>query len=311
MILMKDPSYWLDEGKLIEYLGGQLLRGRLALLLGAGVSVPFGLPSWECLLTRMSNNVGFGPLPDKADLLRRAQAIKDKHFSNDEDGFLELTHACLYDGVSVEMASLERHPLLSAIGSLVMASRRGSASRVITLNYDDILETYLEYYGFDVTSVCSERHWAPNSDVVIYHPHGFLPLGKARDRSKTIVISTKDYLKAIKNDTDNVWRLIFLDTLRTHTCLHIGLSGDDLNVASLTSSTEDYHAGRPREVAYSGLRFCLESERQKSDDLITTSEATGIHTHFFKDWAELPIFLFRICQEARSLRLAQADHLRN
>jgi hypothetical protein len=305
MTLMKDPNYWSDESKLIEYLAGQLVSGRLALLLGAGISVAFGLPGWNELITRMSKTTKFARFQPNDNALRRAQAIKDEKFAGNESGFLDLVQSSLYRGVSINMAQLANHKLLAAIGSLVMSSRRGSASNVVTLNFDDVLETYLEYFGFDVASIVEERHWSPNSDVVIYHPHGFLPSSAARKRSKKIVLSSKEFLTAIAEGPNNAWRLLLLTLLRTHTCLHIGLSGEDLNVESLMDGTNALHAGRPREAAFNGVRFGLKAEAAARRDIIATSKANGVFTHAITKWDDLPVFLFRICQEARSIRLKQ------
>lgn len=305
MTLMKDPNYWSDETKLINYLAGQLVTGRLALLLGAGVSISFGLPGWNDLIRQMSKSAKFERFKPTDNALRRAQAIKDERFSDDENGFLDLVQSSLYKGVEIELEQLINHKLLAAIGSLVMASRRGSASKVITLNFDDILETYLEYFGFDVASIVEEKHWAPNSDVVIYHPHGFLPSSSARKRSKKIVLSSEEFLSAISDNLNNAWRLLLLSTLRTHTCLYIGLSGEDLNIESLMSGVASLHAGRPREAAFSGIRFGLKAKSREQKDIISTSRARGVFTHLIKSWEDLPLFLFRVCQEARAIRLKQ------
>lgn len=309
MILMKDPNYWSDQNRLAEYLARQLVAGRLALLLGAGISTKFGLPGWEQLIVEMSKSAKYGAFPKGGNALRRAQAIKDEKFASNERGFLDLVQKALYKNATIDMPTMVNNRLLAAIGSLVMSSRRGSASKVVTFNFDDILEIYLEYYGFDVASIIEEKHWSPNSDVVVYHPHGFLPFTKRRKRSERIVLSSKQFLKAIADGPENAWRLMLLTLLRTHTCLHIGLSGEDLNLESLMNNVGSLHAGRPKEAAFTGVRFCERSGKSAQKDVIATSKASGIFTHVLNSWDDLPTFLFRICQQARDIRLKQVTAL--
>src|SRR4029077_18270223 len=64
--------------------------------------------------------------------------------------------------------------LLRTIGALAGASRHGSIKEIISLNFDCSLEWYLGLHG-TVTQVVSR--WPTvlgNSDVTVYHPHGYL-----------------------------------------------------------------------------------------------------------------------------------------
>jgi hypothetical protein len=306
MTMMADPSYWADRDKLIGYLAKQLLDGRLALLLGAGVSIKFGLPGWAELVNRMSAATGGAALGAGGDALRRAQTIRDEKFKDNTKGFIELVREALYRDASVEFSRLTKNELLSAIGSLVMASGRGSASKVITLNFDDILETYLEYFGFVVSSVIEEKHWNSNSDVTIYHPHGFLPFSHLdKRRGADIVLSTRDFLRAMTADRLNGWRWLLFTLFRTHTVLHIGLSGDDLNIESLMNDIQALHPAKSSKAAYGGVRFALD-QADLDTDIVASYKGYGVYTHLLKDWdEELPNFLFGICQEARKQRLAR------
>ena len=57
---------------------------------------------------------------------------------------------------------------------------------MITFNYDDLLEIYLEFHGLVVEPIWRDEHWASNADIRIYHPHGFLPLDPRHGRSDDI-----------------------------------------------------------------------------------------------------------------------------
>lgn len=226
---MKDE--WRVESDLIEHLATELLANRLGLFLGAGQSGFYGLPGWKDLVNRLSQMHSFEPLGDGDDSMLRMARIKSVHYSNQNEEFLADVKKELYKDVSIDFDKIRSSQLLSAIGALLMVSSRGSASTVFTLNYDDLLEIYLEYHGVVTRSICEEVHWANNADVTIYHPHGLLPLSEHRSSSKDIVISAHDYDLIMKEGS--VWRNLLVTSLRTHTFLYIGLSGDDPNLKGM------------------------------------------------------------------------------
>ena len=298
---MRDPAAWGDEGTLVSHLADELIKGRLGLLIGAGVSAFYGLPQWTDLVDRMSARVGMAPLSATDNPVTRVGAIKVNRFSRDEPGFLDLVQSALYDGIDIDFEKISSNRLLSAIGSLVMSSRRGSASTVITLNFDDLLEIYLEYYGFVANSIHRDKHWAGNGDVVVYHPHGFLPLTAGRKRSRSIVLSSDEFYRMIDIGSGANWRSLLITLLRTKSFIHIGLSGDDLNVQTLMSTIKDGHAISEERIAYHGVMFSLKSKF--NSDLVSIYRGWGVHTHLLDSWSELPTLLFRICQKAREKRV--------
>jgi hypothetical protein len=302
---------WADETQLIQILAKNLVEGRLGLLLGAGVSSFYGLPDWKALVNHISKSTGEAKLTSDSDILIKANAIRVKHFKDKEHEFALVVKNALYEGVSRDFDSLRQNDLLAAIGALAMSSSRGSASNIVTLNYDDILETYLEYYGYTTSSVTAShgRHWVPNKDVVIYHPHGFLPLEEKRqDQLTNIVLGKADYLKIQSNSSQNLWRSTLLNLLRTHTFIHIGLSGDDEHLQNLIHECSEGHAIRNERTLFHSLRIIsakpnqAKSAKKNQADLITTFESWGVFTHLVTDHSETPKFLFKICQAARDLR---------
>jgi len=288
------PDQWLDETSLVEHLAEQLILGRLGLFLGAGVSVDFDLPDWETLVRRVSDAVGESELPEKFDPIDTAGAIKAKKFSTEAD-FNEAVKSALYLERDLDFRGISNNRLLRAIGSLVMASQRGSAAKVFTLNFDDLLELYLEFHGFTTAVIHNGRHWARNEDVIVYHPHGFLPLGHERS-SESIVLGTTEFHEVMTSDE---WRPVIQTALRQHTFLYLGLSGDDLHLRSHWIEVGKHHAIAADRVCYHGVRFTTGS---RDDNNGTLAERWGVHTHLLDDYESLPDFLFKICQKARELR---------
>lgn len=291
---MKLPDSWQDENQLIDYLALQLTRGRLGLFLGAGVSQFYGLPDWGALMTGLAERHD-ETFKKGDDPIGKAAYLRSKYYKRDKDGFLGDLREELYKGASLDFARIRENATLAAIGSLVMSSKRGSAAKVFTLNYDDLVEIYLEYHGFTTAIVWSERHWARNEDVTIYHPHGFLPLAD-RTWSKDVVLGSSEYHAIMQSD---YWRPLLQTDLRTHTFLYIGLSGTDMHLQHLLEAIDGKHAIEDERVLYHTVRFALSD---KPDEIGPVLEGKGVHTHLLTDYDALPDFLFRICQVARELR---------
>ena len=290
------PDAWRDENFLIEHLAKQLIHGRLGLFLGAGVSQFYDLPSWSDLLSRMCRQLGHEEPDAKTDVIKLAATLRDKYFTGDPRGFKALVKSSLYEDVSLDFEKIRRSDTLAAIGSLVMSSQRGSVGRVFTLNYDNLLERYLEFHGFTTATVADGCHWAPSADVAIYHPHGFLPLG-ADDDSDDIVLGTDEYEQVMQSPR---WRPVIETALRQHTMVYIGLSGDDMHLQDLWMDLSTHHAISRERVAYHGIRFSRTGSPDPNQDVL---RERGIHTHQIPDYPDLPKFLFRICQAARDLRM--------
>lgn len=297
---MNIPAAWENRDAVIEHLAEQLNRGRLALFLGAGVSQNLGIPNWADLVTSVLVDKGEPPPATGDDLMAIMEDFQAKHFATDKVGYLNAVRVELYRKCSLGFASLRKNAVLSAIAALVMASSRGSASTVLTLNFDDILETYLEYNGFVTRSISEDFFWAGNSDVTIYHPHGFLPYGAGRSMSNDITFDQESFLKQIGR-VDSPWHVVFQHTMRTHTCLYIGISGADLNLQSHLAQALDGHAINGDRIAYAGVRFAL----QGNDRMTRVMKNRKVYTQIVKDYDnDLPDFLFSICQVAARNRSA-------
>jgi len=287
-----------DRGQLVDYLAHQLVYGRLALVLGAGISRPFGLPSWEDLITGLFATRGSTPPAEPPE--RQAEFFRLQYYAADAKGFMDAVHDVLYNNVKVDFAALRANGTLAAIGSLVMASRRGSASDVITFNFDNLLEIFLNYHGFVTASVFHRAHWMQGADVTIYHPHGLIPFNPTQERSRgeELVFDQASY-SAIVGKADDPWRQTALTILRRRTCLFLGLSGKDNNLDSILKECRDQHASRDQNTAYWGATFSVD------DDVVarTIWQQRGVFYNKIASYDnDLPDFMFAICQKAASIR---------
>ena len=298
MVRVRMPSVddFENDSTLLNFLSDQLLGGNLTILLGAGISVYFGLPSWRELIERLFASKR-STVPN-IDQKRQAEYFRNKFYPDDKLGFLNAVKSALYQDVKADFDVMRGHTTLAAISSLVMASKRGSASEVITFNWDDLLEIYLEYHGFVTLSIGEEHHWSGNSDVTVLHPHGLLPLSDRRRPTHDIVFDQLSYTEVIGNQA-SPWRQLLLSIMRAHTCLFIGLSGNDDNLDSLLMACKQTHASVEEGSPYWGIAFTT------SNDEPTTMfwKSRGVFLKQISDYDhELPQFLFQICQIAASKR---------
>ena len=289
---MTSKDDFRDLDQLREYLATQLRQGRLTLILGAGISIPFALPDWVLLIKRLYSTKHVKPTKDTPANL--AEHFRATYYKNNSPGFLKAVRKALYGGVKVDFDILRRNKTLVGIGSLIMASRRGSTSDVYTFNFDNLLELYLEYHGFVTASLYNDRFWGGYADAKIFHPHGMLPFDASIAPSKDIVFDQASY-SAVVGKENNPWRQRILTSMRANTCLFIGLSGRDMNLDSLLYSVKDHHASLDQNTAYWGVTFSTAGDAVAR----TRWQERGIFYHQIKNYDDdLPGFLFGVCQEA-------------
>jgi NAD-dependent SIR2 family protein deacetylase len=282
-----------DQRTRDEYLAAQLRVDRIALILGAGISKAFNLPNWDELLALLFARKG--EKPPNQDPKRQAEYLNNKFYEKDPQAFVDEVKEVLYLSIKdVGYETLRRCDTLAAIASLAMASRRGSASDIITFNWDDLLEIFLQYHGFRTESIVSDHHWSAAADVTIFHPHGFLPFSKGVQRSERIVFDQMSYT-AIMGQQGQLWRSTLVSIMRCRTCVIIGLSGNDDNLDLLLSECKSSHASLQEQTAFWGVTYI--TSKQEVDHLFW--KRRGIYPVVVDNYDRaLPEALFRIPQIA-------------
>lgn len=286
---LADPDAFEGES-LRDVLAMQLSRGQLTLVLGAGVSAGFGFPTWQLLLDQVAAALGCS-IPSSLNHEQAGEFLLGQ-CNYDRDRFAALVRTVLYRDADLSMENLIGKPLLVALGALTMASIRGSVSRVLTFNFDDLLETYLRYHGFMVESVGIVPTWNTPGDVAVLHNHGLLPADPKAPGTR-IVFAQSDY-DAVVGKNQHAWRRSALEILTSHTCLFVGLSGNDSNLTSLLEEVRDTHPGVRRGDAFWGVRFTFD----RSDPLEGMWRNKGVKSCVLGDYADLPPLLLDVCQRA-------------
>jgi hypothetical protein len=234
--------------------------GDLVLALGAGVSIPYGLPSWNTLVlellfeqaqgTRrlgtmwphyrravaawMTEYFAYSPLVLARVVERELWQRRKRGVGNGPEHFLRRLRDHMYAN--------ERRPAartaLKAIADLIAASRRGrgGVAAVITFNFDDLLERELAARRIPFRSVADGRR-PEGGGIPIIHAHGFLPTDGSLSRDH-IVFTEQDYHRL----TESVfhWALAeVVDRLRKNTVLFVGLSMSDPSLRRLLDASRN------------------------------------------------------------------------
>jgi len=239
-------------------------KRRLVIFLGAGASIPYGLPSWrdlvlELLFEQAQHTRRLGPMwphyrravaswmtdyfnYDPLVLarvverhLRPGDGAKGKATPADEVGFLDRLREHLYANVR---QPAER-TLLRAVAELA-GRDDGGLDAIVSFNFDDLLQQELRALKIPYTTVAGPaRH--NGGGVHVFHPHGFIPRDGPPASRQDIVFTEPDYHRL----TEAVfhWGLSeIVDRLRKGTVLFVGLSMSDPSLRRLLD------AGRNSEI---------------------------------------------------------------
>lgn len=274
-------------------LSEALFSGELALLLGAGISYDFGLPSWAALVRSCLSSVGLPAdrIKDDASFAQLISAARDYHEKcSSEADYLNGVQKCLYVAGAQDRARMTATPQLTAIGALLMGSRRGRVRDVWTLNFDDVLEWYLRVHGFVSQVITDVPCLLRDVDVTVYHPHGFLPLDERHGaRSGEIVFDDASYAKRMVGKLQP-WRDAVHWALRSKVFLAIGLSWSDDLLKNLIFDAAGDVKDRPTAFWFFGPDC---PEKQAADCL--RNNVVPLKFDRFSDYGP---FLLGVCEGA-------------
>lgn len=227
---------------IIDQAKEQFHRGNVTLFLGAGVSASAGLPSWDNLLKNILSSSDQSPL-DEDDYPAICVAsfsspiITARHlftpFLNIEDKPNNITELIeqLKKALYPDSAKKES-PLISTIVEMCKQkciSGKPSVSRIITLNYDDLIETEMDKEAVKYELIYEEG--IINDEALpIIHVHGVLR--QLKPNTGLPVLSEEEYHDIYKRSFH--WSNIeMLHAFYRSTCIFIGLSMSDPNLRRL------------------------------------------------------------------------------
>lgn len=289
---LKDPS--VAE----LYLAELLNHGELSLLIGAGVSMSMGLPSWDELVSHCERAVGLSPKPGRSarELMEAIDEVRRTLEAESRESELpDLVRSSLYPS---DYLAANGYPndilgnrMLLAIGALVMTSSRGSVSQVMTFNFDDLLEWYLHLHGFTTQIVTDfPALIRGDADVTIYHPHGFMPLlSEVYERTSWLVLSHRELVDRI-SDESSKWSPLIEMMFLSKRFLAVGTSMNDLDVEMLLARAR-------RQLPDEPLGFLVAPQSADGARERRLMEA-GVVPISVESIDAIPDFLLSVCRRA-------------
>jgi hypothetical protein len=234
----------------------------LTLFLGAGASVANGLPTWERLVLAMyfaaihtRHLGGWRPFPNylfaiaewHLKRLREPLEITARklcnYYPSGQEFITELKktlYAGFRKGDGTEFFPMdprqlcEANPTLSAITELCQ-TESGGVRAVITYNYDNLLETALEHFPYEVIWKAGPRR----SDALpIYHVHGYVPVNEQESSQAEELLFTEEQYNRAMNDPYSWSNLIQIQAMAGSVGLMVGLSMTDRNMRRLLDAVQ-------------------------------------------------------------------------
>jgi len=229
-------------------------RRKLILFLGAGISQPYGLPSWNdlvltLLLDESSKTFGkfwehyrvplgawlvetFGLTP--VSMARLARKYAEKNYNFNDARFRKYLRDVLYR----TERDPKQPPTLSSIVDLLCRSEQHPEKWripiVATLNFDDLLERNLRKKGVGFKVVFNDERRTEDR-LAILHIHGYLP--KAGKVPKAEIVFTEDEYHRLSFKPFHWSQTEVVNLLRNYTVLFVGLSMSDPNLRRLLEAS--------------------------------------------------------------------------
>lgn len=285
----------------IEVLRERWKARRLTLILGAGVSVSSGLPTWAELLKDLiasyvertyAGSLSTDALGKVREVLaaefqyispiQTAEFIQSRMSSSD---FVNLLKGALY-----QRSFQHRGP--NELLDRVVALSEGLHA-IVSFNFDDLLESAFLSSGVEFTAVIDGGDLAMIRGVPIYHPHGYLPReGKG---STSIVFAESQYHTQYAEGFS--WTNIVVQRLLLEsTCLFVGTSLSDPNLRRMIDLSHRQNGSQRHYYVTLAARHPEVFLREAVSEILQASyEALGVVPIWMDAYDEVPDLLSTVC----------------
>jgi hypothetical protein len=205
--------------------------GRLCLFVGAGISKSCGVPDWNDLSAMVIKETW--PDTVKFDFFSKCERfVRSSYSPRDAMRMARRELGQQFNSVVSKCSYLEATALSSSLEAIVSLH---NVRRIICSNYDDLLEEGYTQRRVGFRSLVQDDLLpSDTNEVLIFHPHGFLPRRNySRNYSDDpIILSEDDYheLYASPYSWPNV---IQLNLLSSFNVLFVGCSLTDPNFRRL------------------------------------------------------------------------------
>jgi len=284
----------------IEVLRERWRARRLTLILGAGVSVSSGVPTWVELLNDLIaayvERTYAGTLStDALRKVREALAAEFQYISPIQTAefiqsrissseFVDMLKSALYRRSLQESGP---HALLDALVSL-----SEGLHAIVSFNFDDILETRFSKGGIAFTAVIEGRDLGTIRGLPIYHPHGYLP--RNGRGSSSVVFAESQYHTQYAEGFS--WTNIVVQRLLLEsTCLFVGTSLSDPNLRRMIDLAHRQNASQRHYYVTMNAKHPETFLREAVGEILQASyEAMGVVPVWMDAYDEIPQLLTAI-----------------
>lgn len=213
----RELNPWPLTNKLLSkarQLGELAAQGHLALFLGAGLSVPAGLPTWTSLLETLAADGGLS-----ASDLQHLPAL-------DQAQLLSIRMPATLGAQVAKITAQAKRP---SLGHALLAGL--GCDEVVTTNYDRLYEQAVEASGRPVTSVMPWRDATPGHPWIL-KMHGDVA------RPDSIVLTRRHFVRydAATRPAGSMLQALLL----TRHLLFVGASLNDDNVSRLAHEVDEF-----------------------------------------------------------------------
>lgn len=300
-VLSRGHALSLNEQPYLKDLFETFLKtgDPITMVIGAGVSMNAGLPSWGRLLENMTQSIrdtdirAFASSDTTHDMLRKAEVVEQlvRHF-RDHRKTTEIVRDALYEGVT------KPGELADALARVIACSPE--RFRIITTNFDELLEEALDRYvasdsikAFGLEQVSEWQEFNDAGQVGVLHVHGLLRTGN-EDSIEPLVLTETQFLKhgpAVKD--------VLLEEIDRAHVVFVGVSMTDPNLVGPLWERQP-KKGKATSAAprYSRAALLVPSDRTVEQDTVkyykyVVAKATyleqdlGLSPIFFKSYSQL------------------------
>jgi hypothetical protein len=312
----QQSPYNLNKNILIDKLSMAYYRGELVLFIGAGVSIGTAkesenyMPDWDKLIKLLLSKTINKSSIKNYDYENISLLLKDKFddFSSIalgrfikkalKDNFIDSLREALYGKY---LKSINKESSLYCISKLCDPPRSGigGISAIVTYNFDDLLEFYLDNFNIKYISIIKSDQIPTEDEIPIYHVHGFLPQDSSIEIEDSIIFGEYEY-HAQYSDPYSWQNLLQLNLLKEKTALFIGLSMNDPNLRRLLDISYSRYSSSQKHYAFLRDRWDIQDEvlanmlRNMEED---TFKDLGINIVWYRDRQEINEILDKITKK--------------
>lgn len=306
----------------ISQLKHEYEQEKVVLVLGAGVSMSAGLPSWSQMISVLqAEMISLLVSQQRGIPLAKAEQILElanNYFNNTNNGtsplaqmrfirsalssedYNRMVHKALYG------KKTKNSNLLKAICKICKPTRNiAGVFSIITHNFDDLLENSLTNASIEYKDICKDEDVISSDDLNIFHVHGLLPHNLSNFNQELDLVFSEEEYHHVYNKPYSWSNLVQINSFRDKTCVFIGSSLSDPNLRRLLDISSR-KGENPRHFAFmarpsiitdsvSMNQTALRLYREILENLNNTYYSTlGLNIIWVDDVEEIPELLLKL-----------------